>query len=217
MTDHVRQPDAGRRDRKKRETRQALREAAHRLFAERGFAHTTIDDITAAADVSRRSFFRYYASKEDLLRVDVADLLPVMARALKARPSDEPPLTAILEALRTLIGPDGTPALAASLTGPAAGIRARIALVRLLAQWEEGIADSLLVRWGADPADASDQLRLRAVVTACATTSALRSSIQIYRTRHKGSGLDPQHLVPIVEQAFQILGSGCDSPPPAST
>jgi len=103
-------PAGGRRDRKKDETRQALREAAHRLFAEKGFSRTTIDDITEAADVSRRTFFRYYDSKDDLLRTDVADLLPVMLAALRARPADEPPLAAILGALRTLIGPDGPPA-----------------------------------------------------------------------------------------------------------
>src|SRR5690349_2475721 len=79
-------PVAGRRDRKKNETRRALRDAAHRLFAEKGFSRTTIDDITEAADVSRRTFFRYYDSKDDLLRTDIADLLPVMLAALRARP-----------------------------------------------------------------------------------------------------------------------------------
>src|SRR5882724_490036 len=106
------QPAAGRRDRKKDETRQALREAAHRLFAEKGFSRTTIDDIAEAADVSRRTFFRYYDSKDDLLRVDVDDLLPVMVAALRGRPLDEPPLMSILAALRLLVGPDGPPALA---------------------------------------------------------------------------------------------------------
>jgi AcrR family transcriptional regulator len=42
----------GLRDRKKNETRQALRDAAHRLFAEKGFSQTTIDDIAEAADAS---------------------------------------------------------------------------------------------------------------------------------------------------------------------
>src|SRR5262249_61158973 len=108
-------PAGGGRERKKDETRRALREAAHRLFAEKGFTQTTIDDITEVADVSRRTFFRYYDSKEDLLRTDVADLLPVMLAALRARPAEEPPLAAILAALRTLIGPDGPPALAQTL------------------------------------------------------------------------------------------------------
>jgi AcrR family transcriptional regulator len=198
----------GRRDRKKSETRDALRAAAHRLFAEKGFTGTTIDDITDAADVSRRTFFRYYDSKEDLLRVDVADLLPIMLGSLRARPAQEPPLTAILGALLTLIGPDGPPALVESLASPITGIRARISLIRLLAEWEQGIADTLLTRSGRRPEEATEEERLAAVVTACAATSALRASAQIYRARHSGMGLDTLRLVPIVEQAFAVLSAG---------
>jgi AcrR family transcriptional regulator len=197
------EPAAGRRDRKKNETREALRAAAHRLFAEKGFSRTTIDDITDAADVSRRTFFRYYGSKDDLLRTDVADLLPVMLAALRSRPADEPPLMAILAALRILIGPDGPPALAESLASPAGGIRARLSLLRLLAEWEQGIADTLLARSGLASPDERD--RLRAVVNACAATSALRASAQIYRSRYPGRGLDTTRLLPIIEQAFAVL------------
>jgi len=193
----------GRRDRKKTETRQALRSAAHRLFAEKGFSRTTIDDITEAADVSRRTFFRYYDSKDDLLRTDVSDLLPVMLAALRARPAEESPWTAILAALRTLIGPDGPPALAQSLASPAEGIRARLSMIRLLAEWEQGIADTLVTRTGHQPPTEHD--RLRAVVIACAATSALRASVQIYRGRYPGRGLDIARLLPIVEQAFAVL------------
>ncbi len=196
-------PAGGLRDRKKDETRQALRAAAHRLFAEKGFSRTTIDDIADAADVSRRTFFRYFDSKDDLLRVDVADLLPVMLAALRARPADEPPLAAILAALRSLIGPDGPPALAQTLASPVGGLRARVSLLRLLADWEQGIADTMLARAGLDSPDDAD--RLQAVVTACAATSALRASAQLYRSRYQGAGLDTARFLPIVEQAFSVL------------
>jgi AcrR family transcriptional regulator len=195
-------PETGRRDRKKSETRQALRDAAHRLFAEKGFAHATIDDIAEAANVSRRTFFRYYDSKDDLLRSDVSDLLPVMLAALRSRPQAEPPLAAILAALRSLIGPDGPPALAQSLADPA-GFRARLSLIRLLAQWEQGIADVLLAR--ALIGAPSEEDRLRATVTACAATSALRAAAQTYRGRYPGRSLETARLLPIVEQAFAVL------------
>lgn len=195
----------GRRERKKSQTRQAIRLAAHRLFAERGFADTTIEDITDAVDVSRRTFFRYFASKEDLLRVDVADLMPVMLAQLAARPADEAPMRSVLIALTSLIGPDGPPELAASLAGPTTGVRARLSLLRILADWERGIADTLLARWGFTPATAPEALRLRSVVLACAATSALRSSAQVYRERHGRDGLDPGLFVPILEQAFAAL------------
>ena len=59
-------PD-GRRDRKKLQTRAELVREAVRLFAERGYDNTTIEDITEAADVSARTFFRYFPSKEAVL------------------------------------------------------------------------------------------------------------------------------------------------------
>lgn len=202
----------GRRERKKNDTRQALRQAAHRLFAEQGFAQTTIDQITEAADVSRRTFFRYYASKQELLRLEIADVQPAMLAALLGRPRDEPPLLAIRAALRTLIGPSGPPEIAASLAGSLGGARARIGLVRLLADWEQGIADTLLVRRGLDPATAPEADRLRAVITACAATSALRASVQAYRSQNPGLPLDPRRLTPIVDQAFAVLSDGCSNP-----
>jgi AcrR family transcriptional regulator len=57
------------RERKKRQTRQAIFEAADGLFATQGYSRTSIDEIAAAADVSRRTFFAYFPSKADLLLV----------------------------------------------------------------------------------------------------------------------------------------------------
>lgn len=88
----------GRRERKKLETREAIKEAAHRLFAERGYEATTVKEIADAADVAERTFFRYFAAKEDLLLPDLVMLFQAFERATAARPPGEPPLTAIREA-----------------------------------------------------------------------------------------------------------------------
>jgi AcrR family transcriptional regulator len=87
------------RDRKKERTRHELMAAAIRLFAERGFEQTTVDDIAAAADVSPRTFFRYFPSKVDALFADLEERQARMQRALDERPEDEP----ILEAVRRVV------------------------------------------------------------------------------------------------------------------
>lgn len=85
-----------RRERKKLETRQALEQAALRLFAARGYEQTTVEDIAEAADVAVRTFFRYFSSKQHVLFGDVVtDRVSRLRSELAARPRDESPLESI--------------------------------------------------------------------------------------------------------------------------
>jgi AcrR family transcriptional regulator len=78
------------RQRKRARTRAALVAAGLELFEKQGYEGTTIDEIAAAADVSPRTFFRYFSTKEDVALGD--DVGPEILRLLAARPADEPML-----------------------------------------------------------------------------------------------------------------------------
>jgi AcrR family transcriptional regulator len=93
-------PEAPRRERKKRQTRDALVHAALKLFDAKGYEHTAIREITDAVDVSERTFFRYFASKEDLAVSFARDFSEVLIKELAARPPEEEPLTALGGAFR---------------------------------------------------------------------------------------------------------------------
>jgi AcrR family transcriptional regulator len=81
------------RDRKKDRTRRAIQAEALRLFAEKGFQATTIEEIAAAAEVAPRTFFRYFPTKEDV--VFWPEYLTSLPALVAARPADEPAVEAL--------------------------------------------------------------------------------------------------------------------------
>ncbi len=90
-------------ERKRDLVRDAIADAAWQLFAAEGYEATTVADIARAAGVSRRTFFRYFSSKEDVV-VGTSDALAEdLLAAFARRPPDEPPLAAIQETLRPLV------------------------------------------------------------------------------------------------------------------
>lgn len=94
-------PGTDRRLRKKQRTRDALMHAAFELFAAKGYEHTAVREITDAVDVSERTFFRYFASKEDLVLSFIREGEAAFAQALAARPPEEDPLTAARHAFHS--------------------------------------------------------------------------------------------------------------------
>jgi AcrR family transcriptional regulator len=82
--------EAGRRERKKAETRAALSRAAMRLALERGVENVTADMIAEAADVAPRTFRNYFSGKEEAILAELADGMRVIAELLRARPAGEP-------------------------------------------------------------------------------------------------------------------------------
>ncbi|MFW6690956.1 TetR/AcrR family transcriptional regulator [Streptomyces sp. MAR4 CNX-425] len=87
----------GLRERKKRRTRAAISEAAITLFLRHGFAGVSVAQVAEAAEVSKRTLFAYFPSKEDLVAHRLADHETAAARAVRARPPHTAPLAALRE------------------------------------------------------------------------------------------------------------------------
>ena len=198
--------ELGRRERKKRDTRRALESAALRLFAERGFDATTIDDITAAVDVSPRTFFRYFATKEDVVLVDYEERLVLLRRVLAERPADEPLLVSVRHAVLALADRYSAEQHEAllrrfrlMLATPALGARN----LALQTAWEEAIAAAAAARLGV-PVD-----ELRARLLAAAAVAALRVALTVWVA---DDGREP--LPRLVERALDELAVGFGRPTP---
>ncbi|MGV9713169.1 TetR/AcrR family transcriptional regulator [Gordonia sp. NPDC003424] len=80
------QVKAGLRERKKLQTRDRLISAALELCDSQGFDATTVEQISDAADISPRTFNRYFATKEDVILAPIEDMIAAMAAALDAQP-----------------------------------------------------------------------------------------------------------------------------------
>jgi AcrR family transcriptional regulator len=89
----------GLRERKKERTRQALITAALELFEERGYDETTIAGIAAGADVSTRTFFSYFPSKEEILFADPEERLALAFEVIDGRRPDEQPADVLVRAM----------------------------------------------------------------------------------------------------------------------
>ena len=86
------------RSRKKAATRQTIQEHALRLFVEKGYDETTVEEIAAAAGVSHMTFFRYFPRKEAVVEYDEYD--PMLEQLIATRPPHEAPLVALHGAIR---------------------------------------------------------------------------------------------------------------------
>lgn len=89
----------GLRGRKRAQTHARIQSEGMRLFIERGFEETTLDDIAEAAGVSRRSLFHYFGSKEEIVFSAKANFPDLIVEAVGLRPADEPLLDMVENAL----------------------------------------------------------------------------------------------------------------------
>jgi AcrR family transcriptional regulator len=189
-----------RRERKKQLTRQALRREALRLFGERGFDATTIQDITEAADVAPRTFFLHFGSKEDVLLGDARDGVAAFEEMLRDRPDDEDVFTAVRETVIGLLALDDTPVqetrLQARLMIDAPSLMGRV--YEHYVEFEEIIARAVADRFGLD-AERDAYPRL---LSTCAMTAVRVALVLWYQRGEK------EPLADVVAELFTVLGDG---------
>jgi AcrR family transcriptional regulator len=104
-------PRAGLRERKKQKTRDTIIDVALELFAKQGYEHTTIAEIADAAEVSRRTIFTYFPSKEDILFYDLTEVEEHLEQALRERPEGTTALDVLREFIVGSLTPDSAQVL----------------------------------------------------------------------------------------------------------
>jgi AcrR family transcriptional regulator len=113
-------PQLSLRDRKRERTRRALIDAAAELFERKGYDETTVAQIAAAAEIGTRTFFGYFASKEDILFPDSDMRTRTTIEAIADRDPAEGPVEVLVRALETVAETD------ADMVGPMAAVRMRL-------------------------------------------------------------------------------------------
>jgi AcrR family transcriptional regulator len=159
--------------RRKERTRRELAEAATRLFIERGYDRTTIEEIAAAVDISPRTFFRYFPTKGDIVVALSLTTFEDLAGALRDRPACESLAEALCAAVEVV------------LTGDPAEIRAferllsdnpglRAAFLQASSPHRQRFTAVLSARAGIDPCS------LKARVAASAVIDAIDAALQLW-------------------------------------
>jgi AcrR family transcriptional regulator len=197
----------GLRERKKLRTREAIIDAALDLFERKGYDATTVEDIAAAADVSPRTFFRYFESKLALIMARSGEKQADLGCALAERPADE----GLLEAVRHVMHQELGRMIADPLVVREFQVMLTTPSLRTLArehfhEEEADMVSAVAERLGLPPDD------LSAHVVASAIGAALWTAVN----RWTAEGADVDRLLPTIDRALTMLGEGLDAVPGAS-
>ena len=195
------------RERKKQRTREALIDAAYELFATKGFEATTVDEIADAVEVSSRTFFRYFGSKEDVATsLQLQQFLDVY-QALEARPAHEPVVTALRHAVVDVLraseegGGDAfqfTCAMQLVQDSPAVMARS----LEMCTEQLDELARRIAARMGVDPV--TDP---RPKLVASVASAALQVAVRAWRED------EPDEKVSdLADRAFALIEAGINYP-----
>jgi AcrR family transcriptional regulator len=195
----------GLRERKKARTREAIIDAALELFERQGFEATTVEDIAAAADVSPRTFFRYFDTKLDVVmarNVDDGDDLEDLIAAL---PEGVGPLEAIHQVMRGKLTDklgEGDDSVLREMRVVMSTPSLRNICVERFHDHLDGFAALFAARQGLDTR------ALQPYVLAGAVSAMLLAVMD----RWVADGAQPDRLVPLLDEGFGLLEEGLDEP-----
>lgn len=202
------QESVGLRERKKRERRRRIEDAAIELFERQGFDATTIEQIAAAADIAPRTFFSYFPTKDDLVLADYTDRLDRIIAEFARRPEAEPAWDALSASFAAVAADYTTEVdrLASRFTIMATAPSVYARSLQLQAGWEQTLSDHLAERLGASLDDPAPRL------LAATAVAVMRASL-----RHWLTSDHPEPLPVLVEKAFERLGRGLSQDAPHRT
>lgn len=191
----------GLRARKKERTRDRLAAAACDLVIERGYEATTVEDIAAAVEVSPRTLFRYFPTKEDVVAETFrsAGNLDKFAEVFAARPADEPLVTSLRLSARSLVdlieAERAKTLMLARVLAAVPTLRARLADQQR--HWRIELAVPIARRLGLDPSDGRPQM------VAAITLAILSTAMDQW-----GASDGQVDIHKIVDCGFELLESG---------
>lgn len=187
-------PTEGLRQRKRRETLQRITDAGICLFIDKGYEATTIDEITAAAGISRRTFFYYFKSKDDILLSLQSGMGAMIADAVRSAPEGKRPLDAIRDAAVAICAsvPTDDMIIIDRLMRSSDAVQARKQVSYV--QHEQSLFAALRERWP----ERSSEMALRLV--AMVAIGAIRLSTEIFNAE---GGSRP--IEAVLREAFGAL------------
>ena len=191
-------PFGGLRERKKAHTRESIIDAAIDLFERNGFDATTVEEIAAAADISPRTFFRYFESKIDVVMAEKGEDHPGIETLLLARPPAEGPVEAMHQVVRTELG--RSLADASSLSVRQYRVVMTTPSLRALAfEHIHAHQDAIVAAFGTRLGSDTDSLKLHVLAATVASTT------WTVLERWVAEGADPGRLVPMIDEGFACI------------
>ncbi len=184
----------GRRERKRRETRTRICDAAMSLFLQKGYVAVTVDEIAEAADISKRTFFGYFPAKEDVVSAWQEKFNEPLLAAIAAGPEGETPFQALERAMLRTLAESATPQAFAvdALVRSTPGLAARAAQKYVFL--EERVSAVLHERY---PGHSLLSLRLLAMIVI--------GALRIGAEEGRANEMKPGDILPFSRNIFATL------------